>query len=119
MFAACGRFREGLLEILGKGAFGAVYKTRAKNEKYAFKFITSPSVKETKRETIPLLLWHENIININSVWQLTNRNNETIHVPSDVNMPVVAIQLELCDNTLRDEIYKVSVLHRCVSINEF
>jgi serine/threonine protein kinase len=97
-------------EQLGQGSFGVVYRAVEINGKkeFAFKFITSPDIKGTNRELIPLKLQHENIIKIYDAWQLQDRINEIIGIPRGFKLPVFAIQLELCSSTLRQEIYKVT-----------
>jgi serine/threonine protein kinase len=96
--------------VLGSGGFGAVYEgSDTRGDKYAFKFICHPSNQVSEREMIPYRLEHENIIEIQALWQLTSRVNQIIRVPENLSLPVYFIQMELCDYTLYHKLYKVSV----------
>lgn len=90
---------------IGKGAFGSVYKIKSKTDRkdYALKVVPSSSdqdIEKIYREVVVLSqLQHPNIVRYFTSWCLKNEGKaEEI----DRNFQCLCIQLEYCDQTLRD-----------------
>lgn len=94
-----------IVEHIGKGAYGSVFEIKSKTDKkvYALKVVPLSSDQDIERMSreVEVLsqLQHPNIVRYHTSWNLKNEGNCT---EIDPNFQCLCIQVEYCDQTLKD-----------------